>query len=116
MSIMDNERQKFTPIVNSVRDDEWVWLVGEGATGNTLPELWMSYLANAGYSVGTLHDRMFSFFGSLGHTGPLPQRYAKWLEVPAVPLTGFLSHDGDFSGFVSLEGDFSGSLSLEGNE
>lgn len=34
----------------------------------------------------------------------------------AVPYTGFLSIEGDFSGFLSLEGDFSGTMSLEGDE
>lgn len=35
---------------------------------------------------------------------------------PAVPYTGNLELEGDFSGNLELEGDLSGNLELEGNE
>lgn len=116
MSIQDKKKERFTPSKTNIADAEFAWLGTQGATGNNTPERWMDYLADQGYTTGPLSERMFRWLGSLGHEGSLSDRYSKWLDTPAVPLTGFLSLEGVETGFLSLEGTETGSLSLEGNE
>lgn len=59
-------------------DLEKDWLRSEGATGETLLELWGSHTSNSGYTNGEIKDRMRAFLEVLR---VLPSHYCKKLVL-----------------------------------
>jgi hypothetical protein len=54
------------------------------ATEGQIDDLWTVFLIGQGYTTGSVQDRQFAYFGSLGHTGGIDDRLLAWYLAKAV--------------------------------
>lgn len=45
-----------------------------------IADKWKAFLIQEGYTFKSLPDTQFEYLGDEGYTGPLAERYAKWIE------------------------------------
>lgn len=83
--------------MSSINDAEEAYLVDKGyatlsemflditaATEGQIDDLWMVFLTDQGHTDGSVQDRQSAYFGSLGHTGAIDDRFLAWYLAKAV--------------------------------
>jgi hypothetical protein len=76
-------------------DMEYSFYLANGATGTTVRDAEMQFLAARGYSTGSVNDRWKGYLSSIGYTGTVTDMLKEWWNYIAVALNfNLLQEDG----------------------